>query len=240
MIAENTLRAILREAVSEFVPVDRREAYARTEVVNCLDRLEHPFSRHHDPVHVTGSGIVVGPRGVLLHKHRKLGIWVQPGGHLEPGESSWDAARRETAEETGIAVGFAPVSQVRVGPAEWVAAAGEIGTADLVGALVGTTDPPPLLHVDIHPAGEHTHLDMRYLLVVAGRDDTPAPPPGESQDVRWFDWAEARRIADPGLAGLLSNIGPGRREWRNEAQELHKPTRPRRLALASDVRKGGR
>ena len=33
--------------------------------------------------------------------------------------------------------------------------------------------------------------------------DEPAPPAGESQDVRWFAWPEALAIADPGLAGFL-------------------------------------
>ena len=43
-------------------------------------------------------------RLVLLHRHRRLGIWLQPGGHVEPGERPEDAALRETVEETGIAV----------------------------------------------------------------------------------------------------------------------------------------
>ena len=41
------------------------------------------------------------PRGILLLVHRRLGIWLQPGGHVDPGETPWEAARRETVEETG-------------------------------------------------------------------------------------------------------------------------------------------
>jgi GNAT superfamily N-acetyltransferase len=37
----------------------------------------------------------------------------------------------------------------------------------------------------------------------------PAPPEGESQDVRWFSWAEAIFIADPGLEGVLRAVQPG-------------------------------
>jgi 8-oxo-dGTP pyrophosphatase MutT (NUDIX family) len=43
---------------------------------------------------------------VVLHRHRVLGIWVQPGGHIDSGETPWDAAVRETAEETGQDVGW--------------------------------------------------------------------------------------------------------------------------------------
>jgi len=39
---------------------------------------------------------------VLLHRHKRLGIWIQPGGHVEPDEPLLAAALRETAEETGL------------------------------------------------------------------------------------------------------------------------------------------
>jgi 8-oxo-dGTP pyrophosphatase MutT (NUDIX family) len=144
-----------------------------------LGRLAHPFDRDSDPTHVTGSALILGPRGVVLHRHKRLGLWLQPGGHLEAGETPWDAARRESAEETGLHV-------------------------ELSGPMVDGR--PVLAHLDVHPGGQgHTHLDLRYLLSVAG-DDTPVPPEGESQDVRWFDWDEALRVADPGLVALLRHV----------------------------------
>lgn len=39
---------------------------------------------------------------MLLHYHRKLGRWLPPGGHIEPGELPDDAAIREVLEETGV------------------------------------------------------------------------------------------------------------------------------------------
>ena len=41
---------------------------------------------------------------VLLHQHRKLGIWLPPGGHVEPAELPDEAAVREVREETGVSV----------------------------------------------------------------------------------------------------------------------------------------
>lgn len=40
----------------------------------------------------------------LLVKHKKLGKWVQPGGHIEMDEDPEEAAIRETYEETGLHV----------------------------------------------------------------------------------------------------------------------------------------
>ncbi len=65
-----------------------------------------PTSRHQfQPGHLTASGFVLSPEGdaVLLIFHKKLGIWVQPGGHVEADDESLaGAARREVAEEVGL------------------------------------------------------------------------------------------------------------------------------------------
>lgn len=71
--------------------------------------LPRPFDRDADPAHVTASAIVLDAGGrVLLHRHRRLGRWLQPGGHLEPAEDPHAAALRETAEETGVVAGHPP------------------------------------------------------------------------------------------------------------------------------------
>ncbi|MDT0434582.1 NUDIX hydrolase [Streptomyces sp. NPDC005840] len=55
--------------------------------------------------HLTASALVIDPaRGrVLLTLHRKLRMWLQMGGHCEPGDRSLaDAALREATEESGV------------------------------------------------------------------------------------------------------------------------------------------
>jgi 8-oxo-dGTP pyrophosphatase MutT (NUDIX family) len=102
--AHAALVSLVRSAVGEFDAVTRREVASRDRFQLELDRLGDPFDRDAGPVHVTGSAIVVGPRGVVLHRHKRIGVWMQPGGHLEAGEAPWDAALRETQEETGLPV----------------------------------------------------------------------------------------------------------------------------------------
>ena len=161
--------------------VDEREASSIERFLVAFDVLEAPLDQESDPIHVTGSGIVVGPRGVVLLEHKRLGIWLQPGGHIDPDETPWDAALRESREETGLEVAFA-------------------GPVDDAGI-------PELLHVDVHEGGRgHTHLDLRYL--IDGGDADPDPPEGESQQIDWFTWDAAVNRADPGLRGILESLRP--------------------------------
>jgi 8-oxo-dGTP pyrophosphatase MutT (NUDIX family) len=175
------LRRRIRSDVAARESVDERETDSVARFLELYDALDAPFDIDADPVHVTASGIVVGPRGVLLHEHKRLGIWIQPGGHIDPGETPWEAALRETREETGLDARFA-------GPF----------VAD--GA-------PVLIHVDVHAGGRgHTHLDLRYL--IDGGTSDPSPPEGESQAIGWFDWPAAIERTDPGLRGALHDLRP--------------------------------
>lgn len=135
----------LRRLVAGHVPADLREAAAKERFLAELDRLEHPCDETTDPVHVTASAVVVGPRGTVLHLHRKLGRWMQPGGHVDPGESPAAAALRESQEETGLSLAHPP------------------GGPDLIHLDVHPA------------AGGHTHLDLRYLLVGPDEDPHPPP-----------------------------------------------------------------
>ncbi|WP_069765879.1 NUDIX hydrolase [Streptomyces sp. LUP47B] len=55
--------------------------------------------------HITASALVVDPERerALLTLHKKLGMWLQMGGHCEPADASLEAAaQREATEESGI------------------------------------------------------------------------------------------------------------------------------------------
>jgi ADP-ribose pyrophosphatase YjhB (NUDIX family) len=189
-VSDPRLDEVLR-AIAEIDPLDEREAASIERLLLEVDRLDSPFDEEADLVHLTASGFVVGTRGTVLHRHRKLGIWVQPGGHVDPGERPAEAARRETFEETGLDVVHPP-------------------------------EGPMLLNVDCHagPRG-HTHLDLRFVLL--GAADHPAPPPGESQEVRWCTYAEALELGEPSLRRALGRLEQvwlrHERSWRAIVEE---------------------
>jgi 8-oxo-dGTP pyrophosphatase MutT (NUDIX family) len=117
-------------------PADQREHDSVAEFLRVVPTLHDPCNEHADAVHVTASGIVVSNNGdkVALHLHKRLNMWLQPGGHIESGETPAQAALREAVEETGLDVCH------------------EGDTAMFVH-----------VDVHAGPKG-HTHLDLRYLL----------------------------------------------------------------------------
>jgi 8-oxo-dGTP pyrophosphatase MutT (NUDIX family) len=137
--------AAVRRAVAEFDAKTPREIAARERFLAELARLPEPFDREAGLVHVTGSAIVSGPRGTVLHRHKRLGRWMQPGGHIDAGEAPWETALRETIEETGL-----PVRHPDHGP-----------------ELIHLDAHPA--------ANSHFHLDLRYLLLTDDAEPDPPP-----------------------------------------------------------------
>ena len=135
----------IRRAVEARGPeaVDERERLSVDAFLTETARLDRPFDEHADPVHITASAVVVGERGVVLHLHKRLGMWLQPGGHIDVGETPWAAALREATEETGL-----PVDHPPSGP-----------------SFIHVDVHPG--------AKGHTHLDLRYLLYSPDVDPDP-------------------------------------------------------------------
>jgi 8-oxo-dGTP pyrophosphatase MutT (NUDIX family) len=96
-----------RDAIAAYRPEDPREQGFQRRMLQLLE-LPAPTSRHQFvPGHLTASAFVLSPLSdaVLLILHKKLGLWLQPGGHIEAADVSLlAAARREVAEEVGAAL----------------------------------------------------------------------------------------------------------------------------------------
>lgn len=56
------------------------------------------------PKHFVATGYVVRDHKTLLLFHKKLQLWLPPGGHIDEGELPEEALRREVREETGLEI----------------------------------------------------------------------------------------------------------------------------------------
>ena len=136
----------LAAAVAARTPVDERERQSIERFSAELARLDRPYDEDADDVHVTGSAIILGDRGVVLHLHKRMNLWLQPGGHVDAGEDPADAALREAIEETGLELVH--------------------DEAPPVIAHVDAHDGPK----------GHFHLDVRYVLRATSDADPTPPP----------------------------------------------------------------
>jgi len=143
------------------------------------------FARERRAGHFTASAWLVSGDGrrVLLTHHRKLGRWLQLGGHADGDQDLARAALREASEESGL------------------------------DGLVLEPEPNPVIFdLDRHRIPEHGgvpahwHYDVRY--VVRARGEEAFTVSGESHALAWRPVAD---LADaPGLDGSVRRMA---RKW---------------------------
>ena len=188
-------RETLCGLLEQHVPACEVESAYKARMVDLLNVLGDPMSRdHYEPGHFTASGFVISPDGqsVLLVLHRKLERWLQPGGHVDPGDTDlFAAACREVGEETGV-----------------MATAPDETLAKLPGMLPGKL--PGVFDVDIHPIPSrksepaHAHFDVRFLMRTA---TTKITRNDETHDAAWVPMDElSRRMTDPCEARVIRKL----------------------------------
>lgn len=94
----------LARAFADFGVLQPAQQTLAGAFVDLLGDAEDPFERARLAGHFTASALVVsgdGARTLLTH-HRKLGMWLQPGGHADGDRDLARVALRETEEETGL------------------------------------------------------------------------------------------------------------------------------------------
>jgi 8-oxo-dGTP pyrophosphatase MutT (NUDIX family) len=157
-----------RALLERYAPRDVPQALARERMLQFLD--DHPRDAHRRELlvgHLTASALVIDARGerALLTHHRKLGRWLQLGGHCDGDANLAGTALRECVEESGIS------------------------------ALAILPEPVDLdIHAIPARPGEpeHLHLDTRFLVLAAPGAVESAS--GESHELAWFGPPELARL----------------------------------------------
>ncbi|MEU1419071.1 NUDIX hydrolase [Kitasatospora sp. NPDC005751] len=180
----SALHADAVRTLSSWRPAGPDQERLRLDYLDHLAEQPEGLFRSCLPAHITASAAVVDPAAgrVLLTLHPKVGLWLQMGGHCEPGDRDLaSAALREATEESGI--------------------------PDLV--LLAADGVPVPAKLDRHQVRctgkdrpENTHLDVQYIAVA---------PPGaealiseESLDLRWFGFDELPELTDHSVRDLVA------------------------------------
>lgn len=182
------LHSEVRAIVADLVPVDPVEEDHRRQALAWLDSTGDIFRRVKprtpDP-HLVSYFLLTDLQhdAVLLVDHRKAGLWLPTGGHVEPGEHPAVTVRREAGEELGIEAEFSPVTGDRP-------------------LFVTVNQTAPV-------AGRHTDVSLWYVLSrSASRSLTPDPR--EFHSARWWSREQIARadpaVFDPHMGRMLGKL----------------------------------
>jgi len=123
--------------------------------------------------HFTATGIVFNPqKEVLMIYHKKLKVWLPPGGHIDENELPCAAVVREIFEETGIKAEVIP-NKKGIDPIE----------LDM---------PFTILLEDIEGNGTHNHIDLVYLCRALTTNLNPQE--AEVSGIGWFSHEQIMKL----------------------------------------------
>lgn len=133
----------------------------------------------HTDIDFTSSVFVVRDGRVLLHTHRKYGMLLPPGGHIELDEDPNQAALREVKEECGLDVALiAPRNAPQFD---------EKGFVHLIAPF----------YFNIHEAAPgHRHADFIYF---ATSESGEIVPEHESDGWQWLSYEEIEALPEEKL-----------------------------------------
>ena len=169
MHRQNLLKAL--KLYSHRFPSETAET---TRFILFVENYPDCFERSLQIGHVTGSAWIVNQANshALFTHHRKLGRWLQLGGHADGEANVQNVALREAREESGL-----------------------IELCLLEEAIFD-------IDIHLIPARkrepEHYHYDVRYLIQATGTEQLQVSD--ESNELAWFDLAEIKaRMADESI-----------------------------------------
>lgn len=172
------LRASVVADLDRITPLDPREADELASVrawVTSGAPLLREQGGTPSPHLVVYCCVVDGDHILLVH-HRKAGLWLPPGGHVDPGETPIQAAQREITEELGTTLPLALPGPVMI-------------------TRTTTVGAPP----------QHEDVTL-WFVFQGNRDDSYDWDPREFHAVEWVKSDACPRNCDPKLHRFFAHL----------------------------------
>lgn len=144
--------------------------------------------------HFTASALIINEESkVLLVNHKKLGVWLYPGGHVETNETPDETVIREVKEETGLDV------EIISGKDENLAN-GEANVFVL-------HQPYTILCEKIKTDPEHYHIDLVYRCKITNENPNKIIKNYKTEEVGFFGIDDLNQInLFPNFRKLLEKV----------------------------------
>ncbi|MFD1514106.1 NUDIX hydrolase [Halomarina rubra] len=135
-------------------------------------------TRHH-----TATAYVVNDGAIALHEHKRHGLWLPPGGHVDRDELPHEAVCREVEEEMGLTLTLHSDPRDVPSPA---------------GQALPLPQQHMLYDINVHD-GEvgHQHIDLIYYGRVPSREITPDAGETSADSWRWYTTVDLRESSLP-------------------------------------------
>lgn len=154
-------RRNLREKLEKYFPTDPHEIASKTQMLDFLKKFENCFDRSLSIGHFTGSCWLENYDGskFILTLHKKIGRWLQLGGHADGDSDLARVSLREAHEESGLQ------------------------HIELVSDDIFDIDIHLIAAYKNIPA--HYHFDVRFLMRASNKSEE-IKISNESDDLKWF------------------------------------------------------
>jgi ADP-ribose pyrophosphatase YjhB (NUDIX family) len=186
---QTTVR-VVHDLVCGIAAADALETEHQRATVSWLESTDDVFRRVKPATpeqHLVSYVVLVDPddASTLLVDHINAGLWLPPGGHVEPEEHPADTAAREAGEELGIEAVFAHPSRQ-----------------------------PFFITVTRTVGQDHGHTDVSlWFLLVGRRDLALRPDRREFTEARWWTREQVRaehpQRFDPHFPRFLAKLESG-------------------------------
>jgi len=155
-------RNFLLNLLAQYLPISAQEEKVKNDIEHFIKKHPDCFERSLAIGHITASGWLVNHdfSKIFLIHHKKLNIWIQPGGHCDGNPNVLEVAIKEAQEESGI-TNIIPLSE-------------KIFDIDIHQIPANKKE------------AAHYHYDIRFLLQAKDADDALVKN-DESHEIQWFE-----------------------------------------------------